>query len=85
MKSSQILFTIIERDLLLNLLGIERNIDERLNLAVVTNNNITITMDATEVEDLLGSIAADANHTKNKKLQKELDTLYDRVEQLVTT
>jgi hypothetical protein len=29
--------------------------------------------------DLLGYIAAEANHTKSKKLQKELDALYDRL------
>lgn len=32
-----------------------------------------------DLEDVLGFIAAEANHTENKKLEKELDRLYDRL------
>ncbi|HEU4341852.1 MAG TPA: hypothetical protein VFU31_09810 [Candidatus Binatia bacterium] len=36
-----------------------------------------------EVDDLLGYAAAEANHTNSKKLQKELDALYDRLQKLM--
>lgn len=32
-----------------------------------------------DLEDVLGYIAAEANHTENRKLQDELDDLYDRL------
>ena len=33
-----------------------------------------------DLDDLLGYIAAEANHAKSKKLQKELDGLYGRLQ-----
>jgi len=35
-----------------------------------------------DLEDILGYIAAEANHTKDKKLRRELDALYDRLSQI---
>jgi hypothetical protein len=32
-----------------------------------------------DLEDMLGYIAAEANHTEDKKLQRALDSLYDRL------
>jgi hypothetical protein len=32
-----------------------------------------------DLEDMLGYIAAEANHTEDKKLRRELDALYDRL------
>ena len=36
-----------------------------------------------ELEDMIGYIAASANHTDNKELEFELDALYDRLYNLV--
>ena len=33
-----------------------------------------------ELDELLGFVAAEANHTKNRKLQGELDRLYEKLE-----
>lgn len=32
-----------------------------------------------DLEDMLGYIAAEANHTEDKKLRRELDALYERL------
>lgn len=32
-----------------------------------------------DLEDVLGFIAAEANHAENKQLERELDNLYDRL------
>ena len=32
-----------------------------------------------ELEDLQGFIAAETNHARSRKLQRQLDTLYDRI------
>lgn len=36
-----------------------------------------------DLDELLGSIAAEANHCRSKKLEKELDGLYDRVKDVM--
>ena len=36
-----------------------------------------------EIDELLGYIAAEANHCKSKKLQKELDALHERLQRLM--
>lgn len=33
-----------------------------------------------ELDELLGYIAAEANHAENEKLERDLDRLYDRLE-----
>lgn len=35
-----------------------------------------------DLEDILGYVAAEANNTKGKKLQAELDDLYDRLAEI---
>ena len=36
-----------------------------------------------ELDDLLGCIAADANHTEDRRLERELDSLYDRLQAIM--
>jgi hypothetical protein len=36
-----------------------------------------------ELEDLLGCIAADANHTRNRRLESELDSLFERLQAIM--
>jgi hypothetical protein len=38
-----------------------------------------------DLDDLLGYIAAEANHAKSKKIQKELDGLYDRLQRVMNS
>ena len=33
-----------------------------------------------DLDELAGFVAAEANHAKDKKLRKELDQLYERIE-----
>ncbi len=75
-------FSLREKDLLLNLISIEPEIVERLNHAVVENGFVSITVDIDDLDLLLGAIAADANHSESKKLEKELDSLFGRVDKI---
>jgi hypothetical protein len=36
-----------------------------------------------ELEDLLGCIAAEANHTPNRQYETELDSLYERLQEVL--
>jgi len=48
------------------------------NMGVVEGKSIRIMMSLDDIEDVQGYIAAEANHTDNKKLQKDLDRIVDK-------
>ncbi len=74
-----------ERELIINLLSVEPDIVDRLQLAIVKGDKLEVKMSAGDLDVLLGAIAADANHTKNKRLQKELDRLFNRLNKLLNS
>lgn len=49
-------------------------------VAVVDGKGIRIDMSLDDIEEVQGYVAAEANHTKNKKLQRELDRLFDKLQ-----
>ncbi|MHA1280031.1 MAG: hypothetical protein ACTSQ8_22785 [Candidatus Helarchaeota archaeon] len=55
--------------------------DSGNQLFIVELTIVELTFD--ELEDMIGYIAASANHTDNKELEFELDALYDRFYNLV--
>ncbi|MCX6138941.1 MAG: hypothetical protein NTV54_15795 [Ignavibacteriales bacterium] len=79
----QIRFTIHERDLLLSLTIIEPEIVKRLKHAMLQNSSMTINVDEDELEVLLGAIAVDAKHPKNRKLEGELNMLSHRLDEVL--
>lgn len=83
--SFPIKFSLREKELMINLLSIEPEIVDRLNLAIIENNSVTITFDIDELDLLIGAIAADANHTESNKLRKEFNTLFNRVDKIYRT
>jgi hypothetical protein len=48
--------------------------------AVVEGKGIRVDMSLGDIEDIQGYIASEANHTENKKLQKELDRLFAKLQ-----
>jgi hypothetical protein len=54
-------------------------------MGVVEGKNIKIMMDLDDIEDVQGYIAAAANNTENKKLQKELDRIFDKFQDFLDT
>jgi hypothetical protein len=53
--------------------------------AVVEGNGIMLDLSLDDIEDVQGYIAASANHTDNKKLQKELDRLFKKFQLYLDT
>jgi cell fate (sporulation/competence/biofilm development) regulator YmcA (YheA/YmcA/DUF963 family) len=51
-----------------------------LKIAVVTGRGITVEWSLDEIEDVQGYVAAEANHTENRKLEKALDKLFDKLQ-----
>ena len=53
---------------------------EFAKVAVVDGKSIQGELSLDELEEIQGHVAATANHTKNKKLKKELDILFDKLQ-----
>ena len=53
--------------------------------AVIDGKNITVDLSFDEIEEVQGYVAAEANHTDNGKLQRELDRLFDKLQVLLDT
>lgn len=70
-----------ERELLLNLFTLDEELEQQIR-RVSTSKSLMLTLD--ELEELAGCIAAEANHTKNKKRQKILDGFYKKIEDLLS-
>jgi len=74
--------TLRERDIILD----ETFCDpDFARLAVVDGKRIKVELSLDDIEEIQGYIAAEANHTKNKKLQKELDRLFDKLQVFLDT
>jgi hypothetical protein len=54
-------------------------------LAIAVGKGIRVDLTLNEIEEIQGFVAAEANHTKNLKLQKELDRLYDKLQVYLDT
>jgi len=55
------------------------------NMAVVEGKKIRIMMSLDDIEDVQGYIAAEANHSDDMKLQKELDKIFDKLQVYLDT
>lgn len=69
--------TIRERDLILDETFCDPIV---LKIAVVVGKGIKAEWSLDEIEDVQGYVAAEANHTENRKLQKGLDKLSDKLQ-----
>jgi len=52
---------------------------EPLN-GIVAGNKIKVMLSLDDIEDLMGYVAAEANHTDDKKLQNILDKIFTRLD-----
>ena len=77
-------FTERERALILNLTMVDPAVSDRLQKAQLNESKkISILMRIDELEDTLENVAADANHSKSKKLGRELDRLYEKLQSIM--
>jgi hypothetical protein len=70
-----------EREFLLDaLILIDEEVEDRLRSVPLGETKVMLSLD--ELDLLAGSVAAEANHTKDKKLERRLERIYDRICQL---
>lgn len=66
-----------QRDLILDHTFAGRGLTDRLRVGEADGKKIVVYYDLDNLDELLGYIAAEANHSKDKKLQKKLYDLVD--------
>ena len=67
--------TLLERDLIRDKTFCDPDFAK---LAIAEGEGIRVDMSLDDIEEIQGYVAAEANHTKNAKLRKELDRLFDK-------
>jgi len=75
-------FTLRERDLIRDKTFCDPDF---ARFAVVEGKGITVEMSLDDIEEIQGYVAAEANHTKNSKLQKELESLFAKLQVFLDT
>ena len=83
MDTVVIKLSVQERELLFSLMHADPDLTDRLRAADIKNNHITSSYTAEELEDLLDAIAAEANYTPDEKVQKQLDRIADKIEEIL--
>ena len=71
-----------ERELLLNLLHIDRDVEKRVVNARPAANRFPLEVSQKEMEGLLAAISSEANHTDDRNMQKAYEELRDKLEAL---
>jgi repressor LexA len=69
----------VQRDLILEHTFIDPELQQRLRVAETEGASIVARLTLDDLDDLLGHVAAEANHSKNARLRKRLDTIYERL------
>ncbi|HPV48553.1 MAG TPA: hypothetical protein PLB14_02525 [Smithellaceae bacterium] len=83
MDEIEIKITPEERDLILDLTFADEVLTDRLKIAEMRGKHLVARYSISDLDDLIGFIAAEANHAEDKKLQKKLDRLIDKLERML--
>jgi len=74
-----VLFSEDERTLILEHTLADDVLTEPLEQALADNNRLTVPFTLDDLDDLMGFITAEANHTEDRDLREELEALLDRL------
>jgi hypothetical protein len=50
---------------------------------VAERGKLKLELSLDDIEEIQGNIAAGANHTRNKKVQRELDSIYEKLQRFL--
>jgi len=79
MNEIEIKFTPQERALIIDHTFADPGLTKRLKIAEIKGKHIVAKYSIHDLDDLLGFIAAEANHTEDKQLEKKLDRLFEKL------
>ncbi len=72
-------FALEERDLILAETFIDMSMDRGFRVAEVKGRRVIVPLTLSDVEDLMGHISATANHADDRKLERKLCAIWDRL------
>jgi hypothetical protein len=73
-----------ERDLIISHTFADESLTDRLRAVTESGQRPVFHFSLDELDELLGDVAAEANHAKNKVLQEQLDQLCERIEAVLS-
>ena len=76
----EVSFTLRNRELILEHTFADPELTDKLTIARVKSGGLVAKYTLDDLDLLLGYVAAEANHCKDRKLQKELDSLFERLQ-----
>ena len=76
-------FTPQERDLIIDHTFTGLDLTQRLQIAEIRGKYLIVKYTTYDLEELIGYIAAEANHTDDKKIGKKLDRLFERLTRIL--
>lgn len=83
MNEVEIKFMPEERDFIIDHTFAGPDLTKRLQIAEVRGKHLITKYSTYDLEELIGYIAAEANHTDDKSIQKKLDRLYERLDRIL--
>ncbi len=72
-----------QRDLIVERAMLDSDIEGRLLGATVTNSKVTVDLTLDDIDDLLGCVAAEANHCDDGKVRRVLDSVCDHLSRVL--
>ena len=85
MEQIEIKFTEKERHLILYHTFADPYLTKRLRIAEIKGKYLITKFTVEDLDDLIGYIAAEANHTEDTKLQTQLDKLFEKLRIILET
>jgi len=83
MNEIEIKFTPQEKDLIIDHTFADPGLTKRLKIAEIKGKHLIAKYSIQDLDDLLGFIAAEANHTDDKKIGKKLDRIFERLTRIL--
>jgi len=83
MNEVEIKFTPEERDLIIDHTFAGPDLTKRLKIAEIKGKHLITKYSTYDLEELIGYIAAEANHTDDKKIGKKLDRVFERLSRIL--
>src|SRR5438093_13222013 len=71
-----------ERRLILDHTFIGGDLERRIRVAAADGHALVIALDLDDLEELLGHVAAEANHSKDPRVAKHLSRVYERLSRI---
>jgi hypothetical protein len=83
MEQIEIKFTEQERELIIHHTFAGPDLTNNLKISEIKGKHLIAKYTIYDLDELIGFIAAEANHTEDKKLEKKLDKLFERLSRIL--